>query len=97
MKQKQIQNIYKTNRLLLIDSIIDQYGYMKCQYCNITNAFKFHCHHIYFRSEKPNHINLHHIDNLIIVCDTCHDYLHACKHKARKELIDKRNLTELFK
>ena len=87
---------YKKNRQSLIDDMINNVGYIYCQHCKRSNAFKFHCHHIMFRSEKPNHKNLHNRLNLLILCDTCHSDFHNNKPLRNKYIID-RNLKELFK
>lgn len=86
---------YKKERDKLVDKQILDYGYITCQYCQRSSAFKFHVHHIIFRSEKPNHINLHNPLNLILVCNKCHDEFH--KNKClRNEIVKQRQLNKLF-
>lgn len=75
--------------------IINELEYIRCQSCGANKSFKFHCHHIVFRSEKPNHDNLHNPKNLIIVCDECHAHFHS-KKSYRNNLIRARKLNELF-
>lgn len=87
---------YDRNRLELIDAMIEEPGYIFCQTCNTTSSFKFHCHHIMFRSEKPNHPMLHHKRNLIIVCDSCHNNYHGDKEAQRGVLVIERGLIQLF-
>ena len=87
---------YKKNRKILIENQLEEFGYTFCQHCGISTAFKFHVHHIYFRSEYPKHKYLHDINNLIILCDKCHEKFHGNK-SIRNEIIKKRNLTQLFK
>lgn len=88
---------YKKNRQELINEHLDNFGYIFCQHCGKSNAFMFECHHIVFRSEMPNHPNLHDKENLIIVADDCHDDAHgANKHQWRADLIKERGLTEIF-
>jgi len=82
---------YKKNRAKLIESLL----YVHCEYCNTSQAFKFHCHHIVFRSEKPNHEKLHACVNLIILCDSCHSLFHDQKG-IRNDLVKQRQLDKLF-
>ena len=86
---------YINNRKKLIDEMIDARGYIYCKCCNITNAFKFHTHHIIFRSEKPNHKHLHNKENLIICCNECHNDFHNNK-SLRNNLVENRKLYLLF-
>lgn len=86
---------YKKERKNLIDKQIIDYGYIMCERCNKSSAFKFHVHHIVFRSEKPSHIHINNPLNLIIVCDTCHDEFHSNKG-LRNDIVENRNLNKLF-
>lgn len=86
---------YTKNRAKLIDDMTWDYGYIFCQKCQTSNAFKFECHHIIFRSEAPNHPKLHDKANLIIVCSQCHNDLHNHKH-IREGLVKERKLDKLF-
>ena len=86
---------YAKNRKELISEHLDQYGYIFCLHCKTSNSFKFHVHHIIFRSEKSNHPELHNKKNLIILCDKCHLKFHG-KKDIRNYLIEERNLKELF-
>jgi len=70
--------------------------YIFCQHCNRSDSTLFETHHLVFRSERPKHKNLHHIDNLIILRKECHDNFHAHKRKARAKYVIDRNLTKLF-
>ncbi|MCS7318175.1 MAG: HNH endonuclease, partial [Candidatus Dojkabacteria bacterium] len=51
------------------------------------------CHHIVYRSETRK--NVHHIDNLIILCRECHESMHKNK-KIRNALIIKRQLWRIY-
>lgn len=86
---------YKKERQKLIDKQQFDYSYTFCQYCNSSNAFKFHIHHIVFRSEKPGHKHINNPLNLIIVCDKCHNDFHSVK-MLRNDLVEKRELHVLF-
>ena len=86
---------YKTNRDEVIEELIERDGYIHCQHCGVSQSFKFHCHHIFFRSEKPNHPELHNKKNLIILCDQCHSLHHGDK-SIRDEIVEERNLIKLF-
>lgn len=87
---------YDKNRKEMISDMLDVFGYIFCESCKVSNSFKFHCHHIFFRSEMPNHPMLHHKDNLIIVCNQCHDKFHADK-TVRNPLVEQRGLVKLFR
>jgi 5-methylcytosine-specific restriction endonuclease McrA len=91
---------YDRNRQEVIDEQIDEYGYTFCQHCEKSSGvYKFHVHHIIFRSEAPQNEFLHDKRNLLIVCDKCHngsgDSFHNRKEK-RNYLIEKRKLYEIF-
>lgn len=86
---------YAKERAKLIRNQIDDYGYTFCEQCTKSNAFKFHTHHIIFRSEAPKHENLHHPLNLLIVCNFCHDDFHNNK-ALRNSLVVIRGLNELL-
>lgn len=87
---------YKKNRKELIDQMLEEHGYLFCEHCGKSQSFKFHVHHIMFRSENPSHPELHNKRNLIIVSDDCHKLFHDNK-SMRDSLIEERNLVELFK
>jgi len=89
------ERVFIRNRNEIKSSMIDNYGYLYCQFCGTTNSYRFETHHIIFRSEKPNHKNLHDKRNLIHVCINCHNELHKYKQK-RIKLINERGLIELF-
>jgi len=86
---------YKKNRDALIQKQLDVHGYNFCQYCYTSNSFMFSVHHIVFRSEMPNHKEIHNRKNLIIVCQKCHDDFHNNK-SIREPLLEKRGLKKLF-
>ena len=87
---------YDRNRRELINEMGESPGYLYCQNCNTSSSFKFHCHHIMFRSEKPKHPMLHHKQNLIIVCNQCHNNYHGDKDVEREGLVIDRGLVKLF-
>lgn len=91
---------YTKARKKLIEKQLDEYGYHFCEYCQKSRGvYKFEVHHIIFRSEAPNHPELHNERNLIILCSACHngsgDSFHNRKDK-RDYLITGRKLHELF-
>jgi 5-methylcytosine-specific restriction endonuclease McrA len=56
------------------------WGYYFCERCKENeNDHILSRHHIFFRSEKPNHPNLHNHDNIILLCEKCHDLAHGDK------------------
>ena len=88
-------SIYKKHRIDLIQDQIEEHGFTFCEACKRSNAFKFEVHHLIFRSEAPNHENLHDKINLIILCSECHRDYHTDK-ALRIPLVQERGLKELF-
>ena len=86
---------YSENRQKLIDQQLDQRGHIYCERCETSQSFKFHCHHLVFRSEKPKHHAIHIVENLMIVCDKCHEIFHADK-SVRNDIVEQRRLNEVF-
>jgi len=86
----------KKNRAEIVQDMKDEYGYIFCEHCETSNAYKFECHHIVYRSEAPQHPKLHSKENLIIVCNKCHKKFHDIK-STRNYLVEGRNLHEVFK
>lgn len=87
--------VFQQNRKEIIDSMINSVGYVYCQSCNTSNSPRFEAHHLIFRSEKPNHKNLHDKENILLVCIKCHNEFHKNKSK-RNEIVENRNLQLLF-
>lgn len=85
---------YTAKANAIIQFMVDNDGYAYCQKCKRSDM-KLDCHHICLQSEFPKHKNLHHLNNLIIVCRECHEWFHS-KRSNRDYLIKERNLTELF-
>lgn len=75
--------------------MIDDQGYLSCQYCGTSNSIAFEVHHIVYRSEAPHHPNLHNPINLILLCREHHKWFHSKKDR-RDELIIERCLWEIF-
>lgn len=86
---------YIRNSKELKNHIIENSGYIKCENCNTSKSIKYETHHIIFRSEKPNHKNLHDLDNLILLCIECHNKFHKNKG-LRNRIVVKRELHLLF-
>lgn len=86
----------KAESLKIRRKMVDTVGYIYCQRCGVSKAFRFDIHHIVYRSERPGHSEIDNPRNLILLCNKCHDKMHANKHIERKNLIEERNLTELF-
>jgi len=89
------------NRKELIDEMMNEYGYLFCQKrgCGTSRAFKFEVHHIVFRSEVPEHPQLHSKKNLIIVCSACHNQKSNSFHNKKDErnyLVLERGLDKIF-
>lgn len=83
------------NRKELVEEMQDENGYIYCQNCHKSRAFKFEVHHIIFRSERPKHPFLHNKKNLIILCSSCHEFFHKVK-SWRENLVKERGLDEIF-
>lgn len=69
------------------EGIEEDFGYFFCERCGRSDQMRYEVHHIFYRSEKPNHENLHDRKNLIMLCIGCHNYLHS--HKKEREKLDK--------
>ena len=75
--------------------MIDDVGYLYCQYTGRSDSLKHETHHIIFRSEKPNHPHLHSKMNLIVVGIEAHNEFH--KHKwIRNKIVKDRGLDAIF-
>lgn len=87
---------FKKNAKELGEEQFEEYRYNFCQMCGTSNAFKLDVHHIYFKSEVPDHPEMHNKRNLIIVCrEKCHKALHD-KKELRNDLVEERGLKKLF-
>ena len=86
---------YEKVRELLRDNIIDEDGYYSCENCGASSTVPLEIHHIFYRSEVPNHRHLNHPSNLIMCCRQCHEYFHYSKGN-RKRLVEERGLEQLF-
>ena len=63
-----------------------------CQHCKgKSKDHKLHCHHIVFRSEKGTDAP----DNLICICNTCHDALHRGEFKLSNRRSKTKHPTEV--
>lgn len=76
---------------------LEKHGYIACEVCTVTNAFKFEVHHIYYASKFPRHPNLHNARNLILICSDCHKRFHGGElNLVFTQLEANRGLKELF-
>jgi predicted HNH restriction endonuclease len=76
---------------------LDSHGYLSCEVCGRSNAFRYNVHHIIYASRAPRHPQLHNPRNLILVCDACHEGFHSGKLKDMYLELEKfRGLKELF-
>ena len=89
------ERLYLRTRNQMRDRMMNDYGYIFCERCGITSTYKFEMHHIVYRSEKPNHPQIHNERNLINLCLLCHNWFHKNKSN-RNEIVKQRNLSELF-
>lgn len=65
-----------------------------CEHCGIPTQ-NLDLHHIFYRSEVPNHAFLNDPINLIFCCRECHEWFHLSKDN-RRDLADKRGLYDIF-
>lgn len=86
--------LFRRNRDEMKQEMMDNYGFLFCERCNISNT-RFETHHIIYRSEKPKHTHLHDKRNLIHLCVPCHNFFHN-KKSNRNSLVEQRGLHELF-
>lgn len=86
---------YGKVRQLILDKYIDEEGYFTCEHCGISSSTPLEIHHIFYRSEIPNHKHLNNPLNLIMCCRACHEYFHYSKDN-RKRIVEERGLNELF-
>lgn len=84
---------YKKSCMYIIEKMEQKCWYKYCEHCGCNNPHSFH--HIIFRSQVPNHKNLHHPDNILLVCYNCHSYFHS-RDADRGKYIKRRNLHLLF-
>lgn len=89
------QKEFERNKKKLKQRLIDERGHLYCEHCNAGNAIKFETHHIIYRSEKPNHEQLHCIENLLHVCILCHNKFHK-KKGLRNNIVEARKLHLIF-
>lgn len=86
--------LFIKNRNELKSVMMEMTGYLYCEHCGVSNV-RYESHHIVYRSEKPNHPNLHDIDNILLLCVPCHNVFHT-KKSIRNEIVLKRNLAVIF-
>jgi len=89
------QSLFDRNKKEIKQAMIDDVGYVYCEYCMKSNCSRFESHHIIFRSEMPLHEHLSDKENIVILGIKCHNEFH--KHKSmRGYLIKERGLDKLF-
>jgi len=91
---RQSDKEYIENRRIVTDAQYCNYGFHFCEKCGRSDGY-LDCHHIIFRSEKPNHRSIHNIDNLILLCRDCHKLFHD-KKGTRNDLVESRKLHLIF-
>lgn len=65
-----------------------------CEHCGIPTQ-SLDLHHIFYRSEVPNHEFLNNPINLLWVCRVCHEWFHENKDN-RKKIAEERGLYDIF-
>lgn len=79
------------------EDFIDKHGYVFCEACLVSNAYRFSVHHLVYRSEASKHKNLHDQKNLYLCCNDCHLKFHGGQYKDKFAQLEKeRELKELF-
>lgn len=90
--------LFIANADQIVREMVDEYGYIFCQFCGRTLK-TYGRHHIIFRSERPDHTMLHNKCNILIVGDewgcNCHRKLHD-KKSLRDDIVKRRNLDKIF-
>ena len=95
-KIKNIKSLeFEKNRKKLIENIINERGYIYCQFCGRSDAYRYDPHHIIFRSELGKSKDIHNLRNLICLCENCHIKFHTTK-RMREPLIKERDLNTLY-
>lgn len=72
---------------------IKKLGYTHCELCSKRTFVT--AHHIFPRGRYPHHPNLHHRENLLMVCINCHSNIHSTEGGVQ-EIIDKFGNKKLF-
>lgn len=85
---------YLRNRHIWLSKKYEEKGYLNCEECGVTNTI-LECHHLIYRSEKPNHKHLHDERNFLLLCVPCHNKYHIQK-SIRNNIVKERRLNELF-
>lgn len=86
--------LFQKNSRELREEMMNEHGYMFCEHCKVPSK-RLECHHLIYRSEKPNHEHLHGKKNILIVCVPCHNLFHKSKG-VRNEIVLNRGLHLLF-
>lgn len=76
-----------------------KHGYGFCEVCKRSDngSVIFDTHHLYYASHYPKNENLHHPQNLILVCRSCHQKFHNGEYRVLfLTLEEERGLKELF-
>lgn len=97
IKKSRSQAVFETQAKKKLKKNFDLKWFLWCEKCKETGHDKYDVHHIIYRSEEPDHENLHHLDNLIVLCRPCHDEAHRHKHERRRDIAEIRQLDRLFK
>ena len=74
----------------VVNSMIEECGHVYCQNCGTSQSLRWEIHHIVYRSEAPNHENIHNDNNLIFCCIQCHNNFHSKKKSREKIIIDRK-------
>ena len=81
-------------KLEMAEKMIEENGFPQCEHCGIPSQ-SLDLHHIFYRSEVPNHQHLNNPLNLIWLCRGCHEWFHMSKDN-RSKVVDSRGLMDLF-
>jgi len=101
-RHKKLEQELLINKIRLREILIGDKGHLYCEYCGASIGVTFETHHLVYRSEKPNHPNLHNMVNLYHICTTrsdgsepCHKLFHRVKG-TRNDIVKERGLDKLF-
>lgn len=95
VKSRTSENMFTRRKTTIRKRLNNEKGYLYCECCGRTQTARWEIHHIIYRSEKPNHLEIHSFLNLIHLAQECHIEFHEKKGR-RNELVRQRGLDLLF-
>ena len=95
-KMSEIKEFAKVKKSLM-QAQRDDLGYTYCQCCN-RPVYWLDVHHIIHLSQIPSHPERNNERNLILLCRSCHRWIHDTTdgQECERKWINNRNLKELY-